>query len=133
MKRIKNIWLCSALIMLTACIPYGRSNVVQSRSAHDTRAEHVLRDSIYLHDSVFVARRADTVFYEKSRILYRDRLRVDTFVVCDTVCREKSVVVEKVVTKYPSPWLLLLVVGVLWSWQKGWLNRLWVIIKLLIK
>ena len=124
MKRIKNIWLYSTVFILTACIPCGRSSVVQSRSAHDTRAEHVLRDSIYLHDSVFVARRADTVFYEKSRILYRDKLRVDTFVVCDTVCREKSVVVEKVVTKYPSPWLLLLAVVAFWIWHKGWLNKL---------
>lgn len=131
MKRRGIVWLCSLLFLFAACAPCGRNEVLHSLQTRQSVS--VVRDSIYLRDSVFVARRADTVFYEKSRILYRDRWRVDTFIARDTLFREKTVTVEKVVTKYPSPWLLLSVVMLFYVWHKGWLRWLWVLLKNLIK
>ena len=48
----------------------------------DTNANHVTnniqRDSIYLHDSIFVHIRADTVYLEKWHTRWRDRETVKT-------------------------------------------------------
>ena len=130
MKRRGIVWLCSLLLLLAACAPCSRSEVL--RSSQNQKSGSVVRDSIYLHDSIFVARKADTVFYEKLRTLYRDRWRVDTFIACDTVFRERTVTVEKIVTKYPSPWFLLSAIVLFYAWHKGWLRWLWVLLKNLI-
>ena len=48
-----------------------------------------VRDSVFVHDSVMVTLRGDTVMVEKFNIVYRDRwrdrLRTDSFVRRDTV------------------------------------------------
>lgn len=48
-----------------------------------------IRDSVFVHDSVMVSRRGDTVLVEKYSIVYRDRWRdhlsTDSFVRRDTV------------------------------------------------
>jgi hypothetical protein len=51
----------------------------------------------YLHDSVYIRERADTVFVEKwhTRVTYRDRTLIDTLRTSDTV-RIASVIHETV-------------------------------------
>ena len=51
-----------------------------STSASNHTATHTHRDSIYLHDSIFVRIRADTVYLEKWHTRWRDRetVRTDT-------------------------------------------------------
>ena len=95
------------LFLFAACVTGGNREVLHG--SHNNRAERVVRDSIYLRDSVFVAMRADTVFYEKQRTVFRDRLSIDTFIVCDTLFKERVVTVEKVVKQYPPS--LVLAVG----------------------
>ncbi|MBQ8271078.1 MAG: hypothetical protein IJZ22_07760 [Bacteroidaceae bacterium] len=123
MRKIRKVWLCSLLVLFAACVSGGKRELLQQ--SHTNSAERLMRDSIYMRDSIFVAHRADTVFYEKLRTVYRDRLRVDTFIMCDTVCKEKVVTVEKIVKKYPSPWLLLLAIALYAAWRKGILQLLW--------
>jgi hypothetical protein len=53
-------------------------------------------DSVMLRDSIFIREKSDTVFYTKYRTLYKERLRVDTIVRCDTLYRDREVVVETV-------------------------------------
>jgi hypothetical protein len=53
-------------------------------------------DSVLLRDSIFIREKSDTVFYTKYRTLYKERLRVDTIVRCDTLYRDREVVVETV-------------------------------------
>lgn len=64
-----------------------------------------LRDSIFVHDSICIVQRGDTVFIEKYNIVYRDRwrdrLRVDSFIQRDTVT------VVKEVEKPPNRWQLM--------------------------
>jgi hypothetical protein len=63
----------------------------------DTNANHVTnniqRDSIYLHDSIFVHIRADTVYLEKWHTRYKDRLVTKTDTV--TLTETKTETVEK--------------------------------------
>ena len=49
----------------------------------------LLRDSIVLHDSIYIVARGDTVFRTEYKYCYRDRVRCDTFcsVQRDTVVR----------------------------------------------
>ena len=63
----------------------------------DTNANHVTnniqRDSIYLHDSIFVRIRADTVYLEKWHTRWRDRETVKTDTI--TLTETKTETVEK--------------------------------------
>lgn len=131
MRGIRKIWLYSLVFLFAACgTGYNREFL---HSSHKSSVERRERDSIYLRDSVFVMRRADTVFYEKLRTVYRDRYTVDTFMVCDTVCREKVVTVEKIVKRYPPVWLLLLLPLLGYACRKGVLGWLFGILKKIIK
>lgn len=53
---------------------------VETVSNNTKVLKEVLRDSIFIKDSVFVERKADTVYFDKFRIVYREALRVDTFI-----------------------------------------------------
>jgi hypothetical protein len=43
------------------------------------------RDSLYLRDSIFIRERGDTVWIEKYRYLYRDKLIKDSVIINDTI------------------------------------------------
>lgn len=62
----------------------------------------VMRDSVYVHDSIMVSLRGDTVTVEKFNILYRDRwrdrVRIDSFIQHDTITMVREV------EKPPSRW-----------------------------
>ena len=57
--------------------------------------ECVRVDSVVLRDSVFIREKSDTVFYTKYRTVYKELLRVDTIVRCDTLYRDREVIVER--------------------------------------
>ena len=80
--------LLSAML-LTACRT--------TQTMIDTNANHVTsniqRDSIYLHDSIFVRIRADTVYLEKWHTRWRDRETVKTDTI--TLMETKTETVEK--------------------------------------
>ena len=82
----------------------------------------VVRDSIYERDSVFVETKADTVFKQCLKYVYRDRIVRDTVSVvrCDTVA--KIVEVEKPLTFWQqkklelggaSLWIVPLLAGII--------------------
>ncbi len=75
------------------------------------------RDSIFLHDSVRVRESADTVFVTRIRTLYRDRLRTDTLLMCDTVTKVVKEIIESKKNSC-SMWsiaaVLLLIFIILW-------------------
>ncbi len=72
-----------------------------------TRTEYkdiYLRDSIYFRDSVFLAVKGDTVFLEKYRYLYRDKIVKDSIFKTDTIRVPYPVEVIKEVKKPLSSW-----------------------------
>lgn len=58
------------------------------------------RDSIYMYDSVFVKDKGDTVFVEKYKYLYRDKLVRDTLYINRTDSIQTPYPVEKELTKW---------------------------------
>ena len=69
-----------------------------STSATNHTAAHTHRDSIYLHDSIFVRIRADTVYLDKWHTRWRDRETVRT----DTIQVESIKVETKEVRYVPK-------------------------------
>ena len=76
MKRFILRLLIPSVMLLSGC----RCQQVTSTATANHTATQVQRDSIYLHDSIFVRIRADTVYLEKWHTRWRDRetVRTDT-------------------------------------------------------
>lgn len=95
MRNVTKITLNLLLLPLFACSTVEKTSdvgfVSQQNFVGRTRV-----DSVLLRDSIFIREKSDTVFYTKYRTLYKERLRVDTIVRCDTLYRDREVVVETV-------------------------------------
>ena len=122
MKSKTRIILSALLLSLVACGTVQRSNDVEL-VAQNNYVGHTKADSVMLRDSIFIREKSDTVYYTKYRTIYKERLRVDTVVRCDTLYRDREVVVERVreVERRNSLyWKLLLVALVLLLlWRTG--------------
>lgn len=95
MKSRTRIILSALLLSLVACGTVQRSNDVEL-VAQNNYVGHTKADSVMLRDSIFIREKSDTVYYTKYRTIYKERLRVDTVVRCDTLYRDREVVVERV-------------------------------------
>ncbi len=128
MKTAKRTALVSLLLLLVASCATSRQEV-QRVVVHDKFVERTVRDSIFLHDSISLVRRADTVFLEKMRTLYRDRVRVDTVFQCDTLYTERVVTIEKKDSSAPSFRKLALLLLFLFLLVKILPQKLWNFLK----
>lgn len=95
MKNRTWIMVSALVLLLFACSTLENANEVELAS-HDSYVGYTRVDSVLLRDSIFIREKSDTVFYTKYRTVYKERLRVDTVVRCDTLFRDREVVVEKV-------------------------------------
>ena len=95
MKSRTRIILSALLLSLAACGTVQRSNDVEL-VAQNNYVGRTKADSVMLRDSIFIREKSDTVYYTKYRTIYKERLRVDTVVRCDTLYRDREVVVERV-------------------------------------
>lgn len=124
MKNITRICF-SAVILLLSCRSYDNSAVEYSSTS--CMRERLIKDSIVLHDSIIIREKADTVFFTKYKTAYKEIVRHDTVVVCDTLYRVRTVTVEKNSGKSFSLWKLLpvaLLLFLLWrSGIIGWIYR----------
>ena len=78
-----------SVLLLPAC--QSMQTVAETNANHVSN--NIQRDSIYLHDSIFVHIRADTVYLEKWHTRWRDRETVKTDTV--TLTETKTETVEK--------------------------------------
>lgn len=100
------LWLLSVCVVGIVFSSCSSTRIVTVPEYHEVVAHQrdttSARDSVFVHDSVFVALRGDTVVMKEYHVVYkdrwRDRLRVDSFVQRDTVT------VVKEVEKPPSWW-----------------------------
>lgn len=107
MDRMKGLLFgllaCALLMLLSGCAT-TRYVPVPSVNFDSVYVDRWLRDSVYLHDSVFVNlhSRGDTVFVDKvvTKYKYKDRLRYDTV----SVVRVDSVQVPYPVEKDLGWW-----------------------------
>ena len=112
MKNIYSLLFLLSAFLVNSC-GVTKYVPVESVRVDSVYVRQMQRDSIYERDSVFVAVKADTVFFTKTQYRYRDRVVRDTVKVlhCDTITK----VVE--VEKEPGFWLrkkFLLAETLLW-------------------
>ncbi len=86
----KNFVFLGLFLALTAC--KSVQTATNSTSNHTTA--QIQRDSIYLHDSIFVRIRADTVYLEKWHTRWRDRETIKTDTLTNEVIRTDTVQVR---------------------------------------
>ena len=105
MKRI----LAFICMLVMASCSLGRKTIKQEerRDSASVRTEFVwqvkqIHDSIYLRDSVFVEKKGDTIYLNKWRTQYRERLIHDTLIVTKADTLRIKEVANKEVVKSPS-------------------------------
>ena len=114
------MFILLSTVILVACTTtkYVPVESVKVDSVYVAKAQ---RDSIFERDSVYVAVKADTVFFSRVQYRYRDRILRDTICVLSIDTISKIVEVEKRLTFWQQKkmqfgtvamWLLPLLVGV---------------------
>lgn len=114
------MFILLSTVILVACTTtkYVPVESVRVDSVYVAKAQ---RDSIFERDSVYVAVKADTVFFSRVQYRYRDRILRDTVCVLSIDTISKIVEVEKRITFWQQKkmqfgtvamWLLPLLVGV---------------------
>ena len=112
MKNMKTIVVSVLLLLITGC---KVQETITDRTSTSTHIERVLVDSVALRDSIIIRERCDTVFYTKYRTLYKERLRIDTIIKCDTVYAERMVSVKDKENKKVLWWLIIPAIAVFWK------------------
>lgn len=100
MERIfKNLYLLAGIAMLAVGCTTTKYVPVESVRVDSVYVARVERDSIFERDSVFVAVKADTVFFSRVQYRYRDRIVRDTLSVVQRDTITRVVEVEKKLTR----------------------------------
>ena len=97
---------------------YEKQESEYARDAHYTASENERKDSVFIHDSVFVLVGFDTIREIRYRTIYRDRwrTRVDTLYIerdktSKSIAAEvkQNEIVSVVEKRYVPPWVWILV------------------------
>lgn len=125
MRVVTGICFSFLLVMLFGC----RAEYVADRTAESSYnfIERMVSDSVFLHDSVYVHENADTVYLTRYRTLYRERLRRDTVVICDTIYKQHTVARPEQKSSSRRIWWPLLLPVLLLLWRVGlfdWLRQI---------
>ena len=110
MKRIILFFIVLAVFGCTKTVYIPVTNTITEIEYRDK----LVRDSIYLSDSVLIERKGDTVYNTKIKYKYISKLIKDTVSIRDSVYIEKPIEVVKEVNR-------------LTKWQRWRLNFLWVL------
>ena len=102
MKRISFAMVAVALLLQGCRTP--APTIVERILRDTTYIMKEMRDSVFLHDSVSVKERGDTVFVERWHTKYRERLRTDTVYRSRTDTVPKPYPVEKLVERQLTWW-----------------------------
>lgn len=96
-------------VLLAGCRPTATIITPAKASTRDSVAAAWRRDTVFVHDSVIVRGHGDTVFVERWRRQYVERLRADTVRVCSRDTVRSMVEVPRELT----------------AWQKARLGSWW--------
>jgi hypothetical protein len=80
--------LCSLFLAVVSSCSRVQYVPVESVRTDSVKILQQIRDSIYVHDSIFVKSQGDTVYINRYRYKYLDKVRIDTMYVIhvDSVC-----------------------------------------------
>ncbi|MBE6294584.1 MAG: hypothetical protein IJA04_08730 [Bacteroidaceae bacterium] len=123
MSVVKICNILVAVAMLLPCCSCSCKRVASNRqNIKSTFASNMLKDSIFLHDSIFVKETADTVFLTRYRVMYRDRVKTDTLWRCDTVTAVREVLVERKSNALPILKFMLPLMLFFFLWKSGFVS-----------
>lgn len=75
-KTISAIFIVCLFLMMVSC--KTKTVFVPVESVKTEWRDRYNRDSIYIKDSVIITKKGDTIFIEKYKDVYRDRLKTDS-------------------------------------------------------
>lgn len=104
-KQKLTFWIIMIVLMVLIGILSGCKSQLVYVPVETVKTEYrdvLQRDSVHLYDSIFVKIKSDTVFFEKYKYLYRDKLVIDSVFVTDSVQVPYPVEVEKEVNRLSS-------------------------------
>lgn len=95
-------WWVVLLAVVLLCLVGCKTQYVPVENTHTSEIEkhNVERDSIHVHDSIYIYMQGDTVFDVRWKTIYKEIFRTDTFIVNKTDTINHVVEVEKPLTKW---------------------------------
>jgi hypothetical protein len=101
-------------LLIILCLLLTGCKTTQYVPVEVTKVEYInkeTKDSIYVRDSIFVKEKNDTVFLEKYRLVYKDKLIHDTIIRRDSIPYINTVEVVKEVNRVKEWQVILMVLG----------------------
>ncbi len=123
MKRIKNFFVenwpfFAVLALMVAMILFGGckapKTIVQHDTAYVSKVEYHDRyvlDSVFVHDSMWMEAKGDTIWIDRWHTKYSLQTRIDTAVFRDTAYVERNVPYETI--KYKTPRWCWCIIGIM--------------------
>ena len=94
-------WIYCIILVTTLCsCRSGKYVPIETVRTDSIYINHVQRDSIYQHDSIYIREKGDTVWMEKYKYIYRDKIVRDTMYFNRTDTIRESYPVEKELTHW---------------------------------
>ena len=98
------VWLMLVFLCAMILVAMGSCKSVQYVPVETVRHDSVYitqhsRDSVYLHDSIHIVEKADTVLIERWHTRWRDRVKTDTIYISKADTIQVPVPVEKKLSK----------------------------------
>lgn len=100
--RVKTLLLLLVLALSLSCRTRVKTIEVEHIKTEYQDRLRLVHDSVYLHDSVYVAQRGDTVYHDRWRTRYKEVIRLDTTYIERRDSIRYPVVVE---VEKPRHWL----------------------------
>jgi len=92
------------ILLLCVCSSCKTQKYIPVETVKTEYRDKILRDSIFLYDSVFVKEKGDTLILERYRYMYKDKIIRDSIFVNDTIRVPYPVEVVKEVKAPLSGW-----------------------------
>lgn len=102
-------WILLIVVCLSAC--KSKTIYIPVETLKTEYKEHFLRDSIHVYDSVFTRIANDTVWMQKYRYIYKDRLKTDTICQTDSIRIPFPVIETKEVNRLHNWQIILMCMG----------------------
>lgn len=130
-------WLAMLVLLialLTSCrsaqLPISTDLPPQTSTTHIEYRDRLMHDTTYVHDSIFIRDKGDTVYVTRWRDKYTERIQVDTCYTqrTDTIKLVKSVYVKQPLSRWEQTELtigrftlwFILVVAIVFCAQVAW-------------